>query len=498
MSEYSREISPQLRELLEAAPDAMVIADQSGRILLLNSQVEKLFGYERGELIGRPVELLMPGRYRPGHVGHRHAYFSDPRARSMGGLGSELMAARKDGSEFPAEISLSPMRTDQGTVAIASIRDVTARRRVEARFRTVLDAAPDPIIITNGEGRIVILNAATERMFGYGRLELLGHPAIDVLPGYPSRAFQPDPSRRGPAHREHAAIELVGRRHDGRTFNAEITLSPLETEEGPMTIAAVRDLTERRRAEEERARFREAQEAIRIRDEFLSIASHELKTPLTAMLMHIQSLLRVLEPGRSDPQRLQSKVGTIQRMAHRLNDLIGELLDVSRITAGRLNLQRELVDLTRMVREVVARFDEAAARAGCEIRVHAPRPVAGYWDPNRLDQIVTNLLSNAIKYGAGEPVDIEVGSNEGMAWFKVRDRGIGIAPEHQSRLFQRFERVVSNRNYGGFGLGLWIVRQLVEAHGGAVRLESALGVGSEFLVELPTHAYAESPSHGAH
>ncbi|HYX89920.1 MAG TPA: HAMP domain-containing sensor histidine kinase, partial [Myxococcaceae bacterium] len=294
------------------------------------------------------------------------------------------------------------------------------------------------------------------------------------------------------------AIELVGRTKDGHSFNAEITLSPLETEEGPMTIAAVRDLTERRRAEDERARFREAQEAIRIRDEFLSIASHELKTPLTAMLMHIQSLLRVIGSGRYEPHRLRTKVETIQRMAHRLNDLIGELLDVSRITAGRLNLRRELVDLTRMVREVAARFEEAAARAGCEFRMEAPGPVTGYWDPNRLDQIVTNLLSNAIKYGAGEPVEIRVGENNGLAWFKVRDWGIGIAPEDQSRLFQRFERVVSHRNYGGFGLGLWIVRQLVEAHGGAVRLQSAPGLGSEFVVELPPQTHAESPAHGPH
>jgi signal transduction histidine kinase len=291
---------------------------------------------------------------------------------------------------------------------------------------------------------------------------------------------------------------LVGRTKDSHSFNAEITLSPLETEEGPMTIAAVRDLTERRRAEDERVRFLEAQEAIRIRDEFLSIASHELKTPLTAMLMHIQSLLRVIDSGRGEPHRLRAKVETIQRMSHRLNDLIGELLDVSRITAGRLNLRRELVDLTRVVREVTARFEEAATRAGCEIRMEAPEPVTGYWDPNRLDQIVTNLLSNAIKYGAGEPVEIRVGSNNGLAWFKVRDWGIGIAPEDQSRLFQRFERVVSHRNYGGFGLGLWIVRQLVEAHGGAVRLQSAPGLGSEFVVELPTHTHAENPAHGPH
>jgi signal transduction histidine kinase len=178
-------------------------------------------------------------------------------------------------------------------------------------------------------------------------------------------------------------------------------------------------------------------------------------------------------------------------MAHRLNDLIGELLDVSRITSGRLHLQRDAVDLTRVVREVVARFEEAAARAGCDIQVDAPGPVNGNWDPNRLDQIVTNLLSNAIKYGAGEPVEIRLATSDQLARLWVRDRGIGIPPEHQPRLFQRFERVVSNRNYGGFGLGLWIVRQLVEAHGGAVRLKSAPGKGSEFTVELPTRGHGE-------
>ncbi len=243
-----------------------------------------------------------------------------------------------------------------------------------------------------------------------------------------------------------------------------------------------------------------AQEAVAARDEFLSIASHELKTPLTSLILHSDSLRLATRRGAVD--QVAAKVDLIRRSANRLSRLVTSLLDISRIGAGRLDLESEEMDLAELAREVADRFEEEARRAGCTIRLEL-EPAPGCWDRARLDQVLTNLLSNAIKYGPGEPVDLRVRSKGGRAVLSVRDRGIGIPEADQRRIFERFERAVSRRNYGGFGLGLWIVRQIVEAQGGTVRVESAPGGGSTFTVELdggaratrpPAHARPPAPS----
>ncbi len=234
-----------------------------------------------------------------------------------------------------------------------------------------------------------------------------------------------------------------------------------------------------------------AQDAVRARDEFLSIASHELKTPLTSLSLQSDSLR--LSARRSDTAAILRKVEVIRRSVDRLGRLVGSLLDLSRITAGRLEFEVEEMDLAEVARDVVSRFEEEASRAGCALRLDAPEPVTGTWDRLRLDQVVTNLLANAVKYGPGKPVDIQVRGEPGRALLLVRDRGIGISVEDQQRIFERFERAVSKRHYGGFGLGLWMVREIVEALGGAVRVESAPGLGSTFTVELVRAVTAPAP-----
>ena len=227
----------------------------------------------------------------------------------------------------------------------------------------------------------------------------------------------------------------------------------------------------------------EAHDAIRVRDEFLSIASHELKTPITTLQLQIQSLLRRADGGAIEG--LGTRLGAAERQVDRLTGLINDLLDISRITGGRLDLNLEDVDLAGVVRDVTARMEEQLARAGCPLTLSSPEAQRGKWDRLRLDQIVTNLLSNAMKYGTGQPIEITVGGSPDTVRLEVRDHGIGIAPEHQSRIFDRFERAVSGRHYGGLGLGLWIVRQIVDALGGSIRVRSAAGEGSTFVVELP-------------
>jgi signal transduction histidine kinase len=230
----------------------------------------------------------------------------------------------------------------------------------------------------------------------------------------------------------------------------------------------------------------EARAAVRLRDEFLSVASHELKTPLTSLKLRVQSLID-LPPAVIDPAaapRLAKSFALAERQVRRLEKLINDLLDVSRIVVGHFPLQREQVDLVGLVRNVVGQFSPEIARSHVEVTIDGPARALGRWDPMRLEQVVVNLLSNALKYGAGKPIELVVGVDDGRAFLTVRDHGIGIRPIDQARIFERFERAVS-LDYGGLGLGLHITREIVRAHGGVIRVESELGAGAAFTVELP-------------
>ena len=236
--------------------------------------------------------------------------------------------------------------------------------------------------------------------------------------------------------------------------------------------------------------LKEAREAVRQRDEFLGIASHELKTPLTPLSLKVQLLQKqvtvLAREGKPVPtERVSETLEVVQRQVRRLSRLVDNLLDVSRISAGRLRLEVEELDLASVAAEILYRFAPAAQQQGTELELHAPVPVVGRWDRLRLEQVVTNLLSNALKYGAGHPVVLSVDARGTVARLTVKDHGIGIAPEDLARIFERFERAVSDRHYGGLGLGLYITRQIVEAFGGTVLAQSEPGQGATFTLELP-------------
>ncbi|MFP2911731.1 ATP-binding protein, partial [Pyxidicoccus sp. 3LFB2] len=238
-----------------------------------------------------------------------------------------------------------------------------------------------------------------------------------------------------------------------------------------------------------------ATQAVKARDELLSVAGHELKSPLNALQLQIHLLARMAREAMA-ASGLAERAEKAARASQRLGLLIDDLMDVSRISSGRLSLQREEVDLSALTRELVSRMSEELARAGSEVQLALEGAVTGQWDRLRLEQVLVNLLSNAAKYGAGRPVLVTVDVQGAVARLAVRDEGIGVAPEEQERIFERFERSASVQHFKGLGLGLWITKRIVEAHGGCIRLESEPGRGSTFTVELPLTVIAPGTGTG--
>jgi PAS domain S-box-containing protein len=480
------------RGILESAPDAMVIADAQGRIVLINAETERMFGYPREELAGQLVDILVPEQFRGRHPEHRRGYTAHPRPRSMG-EGLELRGLRKDNSEFPVEISLSSIEAPEGTLISSAIRDVTARKTAEkallaseVKFRGILESAPDAMVIADAQGRIVLVNAETERLFGYQRDELVGQ-LVDILVPESFRGKHPQHREGYIAHPRTRSmgegLELRGLRKNETEFPVEIMLSPLESPEGILVTAVIRDITERKKSDEHL--MKSVSELRRSNDElqqFAYVASHDLQEPLRMVASYTQLLAKRYK-GRLDSDADEFIAYAVDG-SNRMQGLIQDLLAYSR--AGANGKTPSEISSENSFKEALTNLRATIEESGAVV-THDSLPVITT-DDAQLVQVFQNLVGNAIKYRSAQVPHIHVSAakNGGNEWiFSVRDNGLGIDPQYFERIFIIFQRLHGRKEFEGTGIGLAICKKIVERLGGRIWVESEPEKGSTFYFALP-------------
>ncbi|HEY1135295.1 MAG TPA: PAS domain S-box protein [Nocardioides sp.] len=466
-------VAPSLHAgIVEAMPDAVVVADHAGRIVLTNPRVAEVFGWSDDELVGRPVEVLMPPRYRLAHPRRRRGY-AGTRMSLL-----ELRGYRRDGTEFPAEISLATIAEGEHSWVCATVRDITARKQSEERFRQLVDAAPDPLIISDVEGTIVLASQQAQAVFGYTAEELVGHP-IEML--VPTRYHETHRHLRSlfaanPRFRPMSSgRELYARRHDGSEIPVEISLAPLVTEDEVLLSASIRDLTDRNRIQAQ---------VDQVREDLVATVSHEMRTPLTSIIGYLELVLD--SPDRL-PDTARGMLEVVHQNAYRELGLVNDLLSVA--SAGSEGSGEDVVDLGEIVTAATARARPVADGRGVALEVVTePGVHAVNGRGHRLRQVVDNLVSNALKFTPrGGSVTVTCGDLDGRTSVTVTDTGVGIEPDELPMVFERLYRTPSaiSACTPGVGIGLSLVKAITQAHGGTVEVRSTPGAGSTFRVLLP-------------
>ncbi|HKZ79292.1 MAG TPA: PAS domain S-box protein [Pyrinomonadaceae bacterium] len=502
--QYLRESRAQLENLLGSAMDAIITVDEEQHIVLFNAAAEKMFRCSRNEVIGQPVDRFIPGRFRVAHSDHIPAFSqTNVTSRSMGSLGA-ISGIRANGEEFQIEASISQTEVRGRKLFTVILRDITGRKRAEERFRLAVESAPNAMVMANEEGKIILINSQTERLFGYEREELIGK-SVELLVPHRFRGehpqFREDFSNHPKVRAMGAGRDLHGLRKDGTEVPIEIGLNPIQTETGNLVLSSIVDITERKRSEEERERLlareqtarRDAENANRLKDEFLATVSHELRTPLTSMLGYA----KLLRAGMLDTADSTRALEAIERNTKTQAQIIDDILEVSRIITGKLRLNLRQINPATAIEAAIDAVRPAVEAKGislsCDLQPSTPTVMADF---DRLQQIAWNLLSNAVKFTPERgSIEVRLEQRNHRLYFEVKDSGAGIAPEFLPYVFDRFSQADSSvtRSFGGLGLGLAIVRHLIELHGGTVAVMSAgEGLGATFVVTLPFAAREEA------
>jgi PAS domain S-box-containing protein len=486
-----------LRLLIGSVRDyAIFMLDPQGRIETWNAGAEAIKGYRADEVIGHTIDQFYTPEDRA--AGKPQALLRI--ARETGRVEDEGWRVRKDGTRFWCDVVITAAHGPDGSLlGYAKVtRDLTDRRAAEEelrqseqRFRLLVESVKDhAIFMLDPGGRVATWNVGAQRIKGYRGDEIIGRHFSQ---------FYPPEVPRARIEAELTTALAEGRwseegwrvRKDGSYFWANVVITPVFDSAGRHVGFAkvTRDLTEQRQAEQERLHLAQADEAIRLRDEFLSIASHELRTPLTALQLQLEAIRR--RPDLLDERSIQ-RLDRATRSGDRLAQLVDALLDVSRIATGKLTMRPEEVDLAEIVRETVERMQESANKASCLLGLRSDARMVGIFDALRMGQVLTNLIGNALKYGSGAPIEVTLAARDGVAELTVADGGPGIGSKDLARIFERFERASSIRNYGGMGLGLYVARQIVEAHGGTIDAHNRPTGGACFTVRVPIRQAGEA------
>lgn len=472
-----------LRLVIEATPIAMVVASEGGCITLANKHAYVLFGFGAGELVGKPVDMLVPERFRTADPTLRSDYPSALTHQPMGAR-HDLFGLRKDGSEVAIEIGLNPLETPHGAFVLASIIDITERKHTEEHLRLLIEAAPNAIVVLDCEGLLVLVNSQAERLFGYERAELLGL-TMDVLvpelfrPGDPvlSAAVPSTPLAIGDGH------DLVGVRKDGSRMPIEIGLNPSSTPQGEFVLASIIDITEHKRAEELRLAHIAELEAVNAELESFSYSvSHDLRTPVRAVLGYACAIEADYSPLLDDEGRRLLSV--VQSEASRMGDLIDDLLAFSQL--GRQSMACAPVNMAGLARDVAAEQNDLPGQRKSNVEI-GDLPSA-HGDRILLRQVWTNLISNAIKYSGKRPdpqLRVWAAREADRIIYHVHDNGVGFDMKYAGKLFGVFQRLHRNDEFAGTGVGLAIVQRIVHRHGGSVWADARPNEGATFSFSLP-------------
>lgn len=504
------------RLLVESVTDyGIFLMDPEGHIQSWNPGAERIKGYSAQEIIGRHFSIF----YTQPDLQRNHPAEVLKLAVKNGKYQEEGWRLRKNGTRFWANIVITPLKGPGGQLlGFAKVtRDLTEKKEYEERLREseerarkMFEGVKDyAMIMLDPKGHIVSWNEGARRIKGYEADEIIGkyfsifYPETDV--------------QMGKCEYELEEAALTGRfedegwrvRKDGTKFWANVLITAIRGDSGEIIgfSKLTKDITDKKRADDllrmahanlekrivERTRELtvtndKLKEAIFVRDEFLSIASHELRTPLTPLKLQIQSLTHALKNNNItefSAERIRKITESCDKSIIRLTALIDNLLDVSRINMGKLVLHFEHIDLVEVTSDIIERHRHEIDQCGSEVILNSQGPVMGQFDRIRMEQVISNILSNSLKYGMKRPVTISVSSDEIYAKIVLQDNGIGIAQKDYARIFERFEQASPDSRFGGLGLGLFITKQIVEAHGGLISVDSKIGEGSTFTVKIP-------------
>ncbi len=505
-----------LRAIVDTAVDGIVVINERGIIESVNPAVTRIFGYRPEQLLGQNVKMLMPDPYHSEHDQYLLNYLSTGQKKVIG-VGREVLGLRSDNTIFPLELAVSEMLVDGTRKFTGIVRDVTARKQAEAQFQQVVESAPNGMLMINPQGTITMVNKQVEAMFGYTRDEMLGQPVEMLIP----ERFRPDhPTHRtgyfaAPTSRVMGAgRELFGLHKNGTEFPVELGLNPIDTPTGKLALASIVDITLRKRADTalsqasqdlewknwELSEARDqAVQAAQVKTDFLATMSHEIRTPMNGVI-GMTTLLLDTELNLEQRGYLE----TLKHSGESLLRIINDILDYSKIEAGKFSIEQIPFDLRMTIEDTLDLLAPTAQARQLElvglIDAQTPRTVLG--DPGRIRQIVTNLVGNAIKFTEKGEVLVQVLRSEELSGsvtlrFEIIDTGIGLTPEAQAKMFQAFTQADSStaRKYGGTGLGLSICKRLVELMGGSIELQSMPGMGTciSFTVKLATLKEGEAP-----